>query len=81
MSLWNGFRLYLVMPINMNPDDAYVYYQRALSKKESGRFEEAMAGLQTALPLSFQVEDAQLAVIINDLLREMRNNRGNPEDE
>ena len=68
-------------PLDMDPDDAYIYYQRALSKKESGRCEEAIADLQTAFPLSFRVDDSQLAVIIDDLLREMRNNRGNPEDE
>ncbi len=69
-------------PLNMDPDDAYIYYQRALAKKESGRSEEAIADLQTALPLSFRVEDdSQLAVIIDHLLREMRNNRGNLEDE
>ncbi len=69
-------------PLNMDPDDAYIYYQRALAKKESGRFEEAIADLQTALPLSFRVEDdPQLAVIIDHLLREMRNNGGNSEDE
>ena len=68
-------------PLDMDPDDAYVYYQRALAKKELSRFEEAIADIQTALPLSFRVDDSQLAVIIDDLLREMRNNRGNPEDE
>lgn len=73
--------LSLSNPLNMDPDDAYIYYQRALSKKESGRFEEAIADLQTALPLSFRVDDSQLAVIIDHLLQEMRNNRGNPEDE
>jgi len=52
-----------------------------LAKKESGRFEEAIADLQTASPLSFRVDDSQLAIIIDDLLREMRNNGGNPEDE
>ena len=69
-------------PLNMDPDDAYIYYQRALAKKESGRFEEAIADLQTALPLSFRVEDdPQLAVMIDHLLRERRNNGGNFEDE
>ena len=68
-------------PLNMDPDDAYIYYERALSKKESGRCEEAIADLQTASPLSSRVDDSQLAVIIDDLLREMRSNRGNPEDE
>jgi tetratricopeptide (TPR) repeat protein len=65
----------------MDPDDAYVYYQRALAKKELSRFEEAIEDLQTALPLSFRVDDSQLAVIIDDLLREMRNNRSNRENE
>ena len=68
-------------PLNMDPDDAYIYYQRALAKKESGRFEEAIADLEMASPLSFRVDDSQLAVIINDLLREMRNNGSDPEDE
>ncbi len=68
-------------PLDMDPDDAYVYYQRALAKKELGCFEEAITDLQTALPLSFRVDDSLLAVIINDLLREMRNNGSDPENE
>ena len=72
-------------PLNMDPHDAYVYYQRALGKKELDRFEEARDDLQTAFPLAMrtdEISDSQLAVIIDDLLREINLHlRGTSEDE
>ena len=60
-------------PLDMDPDDAYVYYQRALAKKELGLFEEARTDCQTARPLTRRVADdhQQLAPKIEDLRREL----------
>ena len=73
----------LTLPLDMDPHDAYAYYWRALSKKELSHLKEARADLETALPLAFKVEeDPQLAVVINDLLREMNSAlKGDSENE
>lgn len=72
-------------PLNMDPDNAYVYYERGLAKKELNRFEEAIADFQTAFPLAMEIADdnPELAPEIHNLLREIdsRNDKGNSEDE
>ena len=68
-------------PLNMDPDNAYIYYRCGLAKKKLGQLEEAKTYLQEAGKLAFQiVDDPQFPIDkINDLLREINSCIGEPQ--